>query len=255
MRVQSPCLYCWTVGFERLYKDDTRTPTDGRAGFRPRQSIWKKQESYTKELIGVGLLVIYLLNVLWGKIQNERLALSWARTFVAEGSIIQKNFALVGTGDEREGDVLTKESHACFKFYASGRRYTQALLATLDLKARQDLFSLGLYTVLSKNDTIEFTVSFSFRFCDSMIAQAILNDADMGPMVCVLASPKDLKLLLRENEDITTYAREIPVKQIPKWPLDKVNVWTESPDVFYDLMVSAKPRQEDEEYWCFRSQR
>lgn len=210
-------------GFERLHKDDTRTPTDVRAGIRPRQSIWKKQESYTKELVGIGLLVIYLLNILWGKIQNERLALSWARMFVAEGSIIQKNFALVGTGDEQEGDVLTKESHSCFKFYASGRRYTQALLATLDLKARQDLLSLGLYTVLSKNDTIDFT--------------AILNDADMGPMVCVLASPRDLRLLLRENEDITTYAREIPVKQIPKWPLDKVNVWTESPDVFYDLMV------------------
>lgn len=59
----------------------------------------------------------------------------------------------------------------------------------------------------------------------------------MAPMVCVLASPKDIKLLLRENEDIKIYAREIPVKQLPKWPKDKINVWTELPDLFYDLMV------------------
>jgi len=194
-----------------------------KPGLRPRQSIWKKQDSYTKELFGLAILVLYVLNILWGKIQNESLALAWASTFVAEGSILEKNFALIGTGESQNGDVLMKEAHDCFKFYASGRRYTQALLATIDLKGRQDLLSMAMYTVLSKTDTIDIT--------------AFLNDEDMGPMVCVLASPKHLKSLLRENEDITTYAREIPVKQIQKWPLDKVNVLTESPDMFYDLMV------------------
>ena len=64
----------------------------------------------------------------------------------------------------------------------------------------------------------------------------------MGPMVVVLASPKQLKVLLRENGDIGIYAHEIPVKQLSKWPLDKVNVWTESPDVFYDLMVCIETK-------------
>jgi len=210
-------------GFEKSQREELTLLSDVNAGLRRKQSIWKKQESYTREMIGIALLTIYLLNVLWGKIQNESLALAWARTFVAEGSIMEKNFALLGAGDAQDGDVLTKESHASFKFYASGRRYTQALLATLDLKARQDLLALALFALLSKTDTIDLT--------------AFLNDEDMGPMVCVLASPKMLKALLRENEDIKTYTREIPVKQIPKWPLDKVNVWTESPDMFYDLMV------------------
>lgn len=143
-------------GFDIQKKD---TPSEGIAmESQPsqRKSIWKKQESYKAELIGVVFIAIYLLNILWGKIQNEALALSWAQTFIAEGGVLEKNFSLLGYRDD--GEMVTKESHSCFKFYASGRRYTQSMLVSLNLKARQDLFSLLLDAFLTKKDTIDFEV-------------------------------------------------------------------------------------------------
>lgn len=44
---------------------------------------------------------------------------------VKEGGVLDRNFALLGPGDTRAGEVLLKESMHEFKLWASGRRYCQ----------------------------------------------------------------------------------------------------------------------------------
>lgn len=190
---------------------------------RRKRSIFLKQDSYKWEMLGLIALVVYLLNIYWGKRQNEAIALSWIKAFVSKGSILEKNFSMVGGVDQDE-EVLMKESCAEFKLYASGRRYCQGVLITLFLRSRQDLLSMVFHLISPRPETLEVDV--------------FMNDMDMGPMVCLLTSPKLAKSLVRENRDLDIYAREIGVKQIPNWPTEKVSVWTESPDFFYDLMVS-----------------
>jgi len=87
------------------------------------------------------------------------LALKWVRTFAGDGRVIQKNFAFLGPADGNDGEVLMKESHSCFKFYSTGRRYCHGMYAILDLRSRQDLFSLFLYTIVPRKDVLDIEVN------------------------------------------------------------------------------------------------
>eukprot|EP00210_Caulerpa_lentillifera_P009504 g9064.t1 len=218
-------------GFESesqpIGKESVRTESTG--GGKPygpvnrrKKSIFKKQESYKWEVFGLVVLLVYLANIYWGKLQNEAIALAWAKTFVSEGSLLAMNFSMLG-GVDQDKEVLLKESCAEFKFYASGRRYCQGMLITLNLRSRQDLLAWLFHLISPQPDTLDVDV--------------YMNEMDMGPMVCLLTSPKLAKGFIRENQDVEIYAREIPVKQIPRWPMERVSVWTESSDLFYDLMV------------------
>ncbi len=61
-------------------------------------------------------------------------------------------------GEERVD--LSKESASKFKYYASGRRFVEGMLVTLDLRARQDII-MGylLNMLLPQDDLIDFEVS------------------------------------------------------------------------------------------------
>ena len=146
------------AGFETVMHSSREEWTrDAKPGVSRKRSIWKKQESYTKELIALFVLVGYLVNIMFGKRLNESIAAAWTDAFASEGSILEKNFALLGVDDVEE-EMMLKETHNIFKFYASGRRYCQGLLATLDLKARQDLVSMAFSTLTAKQDTLDIDV-------------------------------------------------------------------------------------------------
>lgn len=69
--------------------------------------------------------------------------------------------ATAGTsGDGDSAEVLMKDSASEFKFYASGRRHCSSLLATLELRKRQDLL-LGyvLAPLLPHEERIDMQVS------------------------------------------------------------------------------------------------
>ena len=62
--------------------------------------------------------------------------------------IAQQFYALNESEDDKsKGQGLIKESPFVFRLYATGRRYCTGLLATLELKRRQDLFSMLLALV------------------------------------------------------------------------------------------------------------
>lgn len=192
---------------------------------RPRQkrSIFKRQEHYYYEMLAGAMLVLYAVNVFIGKQRNEAIALAWARNFVSEGAVFEKNFSLLGVGDADDGEVLLKESQSIFKFYASGRRFCDGMLATLDLRARQDFLSMLLYLVSPREDKLEIEV--------------YMQPLGMPSTVLACATQKLIRTLVKDNNDLKTYTKQIPVKQISDWPGNKLAVHTESAEVFYDLFT------------------
>jgi hypothetical protein len=58
-------------------------------------------------------------------------------------------------GSDDEGRVdLFKESASKYKYYASGRRFVDGMLVTLDLRARQDLLMGYVVNALMPQDDI-----------------------------------------------------------------------------------------------------
>ena len=89
-----------------------------------------------------------VINYFTGKREDGNLALSWAAKFAAKDPIFEKNFSLSGIGEGEDSPLLLREGQAVFKFYASGRRYCRGLLATMELKSREDLLSRIYYNMV-----------------------------------------------------------------------------------------------------------
>ena len=68
------------------------------------------------------------------------------------------NNGYAGKEDEERVDLL-RESASKFQYYASGRRFAEGMLVTLDLRARQDII-MGylLNLLLPQDDLIDFEV-------------------------------------------------------------------------------------------------
>ena len=60
----------------------------------------------------------------------------------------------MGTASEGDRALMTKEGQATFKFYASGRRFCHSLLATMQLRARQDLVMSAISAVQPAADRV-----------------------------------------------------------------------------------------------------
>eukprot|EP01025_Chloroclados_australasicus_P038228 TRINITY_DN3922_c0_g1_i1.p1 TRINITY_DN3922_c0_g1~~TRINITY_DN3922_c0_g1_i1.p1 ORF type:complete len:450 (-),score=76.47 TRINITY_DN3922_c0_g1_i1:177-1493(-) len=194
---------------------------------RARQPIFNpsQQEHWYYEILAVTCLLLYAANIWRGARENESIAIAWAKEFCMEGALMPKNFALLGPGDiDDNGEILMRESQNIYKFYASGRRCCQGLLATLNLQARQDILSLLISLAYPKDDQVEI--------------QVFMNDVSMPPMVMAAGTSKAMKQLMTEKEDLASFARKIdpPKDQLQGWPGEKLVVLTDSTQVFLDIM-------------------
>eukprot|EP00193_Tetraselmis_chui_P013432 CAMPEP_0177787980 /NCGR_PEP_ID=MMETSP0491_2-20121128/21835_1 /TAXON_ID=63592 /ORGANISM="Tetraselmis chuii, Strain PLY429" /LENGTH=457 /DNA_ID=CAMNT_0019309473 /DNA_START=276 /DNA_END=1649 /DNA_ORIENTATION=- len=188
------------------------------------------------EAAALAFLVIYVINFFIGKSKNEEIALAWANTFCTPGAIMERNFSLLGTGDTEEGEIMMKESHSLFKFYASGRRYCQGMLASLDLKRRQDLLSYLLHAVFPKDDTLEVEV--------------YMNEACMPPLVMALGHTRQAREAFRGRKDVSQYAKLVSLRdRLPKFDADHFACYSESKDVAADLLLSALDDVVVEDAW------
>ncbi|XP_042385608.1 uncharacterized protein At5g49945-like [Zingiber officinale] len=182
--------------------------------------------SYTTEIVCVSFLICFLINYFTGKRENETIALAWATKFATKDSIFEKNFSLLGTGDGKDSALLLKEGQDVFKFYASGRRYCQSLLATMEMRSRHDLISRAIDLVLSNKDVITFEVA--------------MNEESMDHVVLAVARRKLAKNMHKEERDLQRYAN--PGMNPPsgrKWIADELLVVTESKEVAGDLITDA----------------
>ncbi|RRT47007.1 hypothetical protein B296_00012574, partial [Ensete ventricosum] len=182
--------------------------------------------SYFLEIACVTFLICFAFNYFHGKRRNEGIALAWVAKFAGKDSIFDKNFGLLGTGDGNDAPLLLKEGQDVFKFYSSGRRYCQGMLATMELLSRHDLISRALHLVFSKKDTITFEV--------------VMNEDAMDHVVLALARKKTAKMMHKEERDLQRFAS--PAVAPPagrKWVADELMVVAESKEVAGDLITDV----------------
>ncbi|KAK9676412.1 hypothetical protein RND81_11G075100 [Saponaria officinalis] len=180
---------------------------------------------YTIEIICVSFLVIFLINYFTGKKENENLALAWAAKFATKDAIFEKNFSLLGVGEGDDSPLLLKEGQNVFKFYASGRRYCQGLLATMELKSRHDLISRVYNAMVPSKDEISLEV--------------YMNDESMDQVVFAVARKKMAKTMFKELPDLQRFGSVMPTPTGRKWVSDELSVVSESKEVAADLITEA----------------
>ncbi|KAL1222525.1 hypothetical protein V5N11_018898 [Cardamine amara subsp. amara] len=181
--------------------------------------------SYTVEIVCVSILIGYTLNYFIGKRENENLASAWASKFCVKDSMFEKNFSLLGVGEEEDSPLLLKEATNVFKFYASGRRYCHGLLATMELKSRHDLISRLFNSVVPCKDEISFEV--------------YMNDEAMDHIVFAMARNKAVKTMHKKLRDLQRLGEILPLPDRRKWVSEELAVISESKEVAGDLITDV----------------
>lgn len=182
-------------------------------------------KSYIVEIVCGSFLVTFVVNYFTGKRENENIALSWAAKFATRDSIFEKNFSLLGVGEGDDSPLLLKEGQNVFKFYASGRRYCQGLLATMDLKSRHDLMSRLYNMVVPCKDEISFEV--------------YMNDDAMDHIIFAVARKKAAKGMQKDLRDLQRFSGILTPPGGRKWVPEELSVISESKEVAADLITEA----------------
>ncbi|GAB2231241.1 hypothetical protein Droror1_Dr00027530 [Drosera rotundifolia] len=181
--------------------------------------------SYTIEVICVSFLVVFLINYFTGKRENENLALAWAAKFATKDTIFEKNFSLLGVGEGEDSPLLLKEGQNVFKFYASGRRFCQGVLATMELKSRHDLLARVYNMVVPCKDEICFEV--------------YMNDDAMDHVVFAVVKKKAAKGMLKEVPDLQRFTSLMNPPSGRKWVSEDLSIISESKEVAGDLITES----------------
>ena len=147
-------------------------------------------QNFPYELAALVFIVLYVVNLFIGRARNAAIALQWHD---ATRDLFASQFSALSAFADGSGAGATflKDSHSCFKFYASGRRHCAGMLATLELRARQCLFAsaLALLDPSSARDavTLEFPLD------------------ELEPLVLCLARKRDEARLRRALPDLDLY--------------------------------------------------
>ncbi|GAV86515.1 DUF1682 domain-containing protein [Cephalotus follicularis] len=203
----------------------TKTTTTTPSSPEPQSGAVSKKQSFTIEIICGTFLVIFVINYFTGKKENENIALAWAAKFATKDAIFEKNFSLLGVGEGEDSPLLLKEGQNVFKFYASGRRYCQGLLATMELKSRHDLISRIYSLIVPCKDEISFEV--------------YMNDDAMDHVVFALARKKLAKGMQKEVRDLQRFAGLVSPPSGRKWVDEQLGVVSESKEVAGDLITET----------------
>jgi hypothetical protein len=202
---------------------------------------------HKRELLFCLLASFYALNYVLGSRSNESIVLEWANRFAlpmestknGPPTIYGKNFALVGVDTkQQDSEIIFRDSQSTFKCYASGRRYVNWALTTLELVKRQDLISALVNLVMPKKD--------------KLIVEVCMNEVDMQPMVLAVVKKKVSKAFIASHKDVRKFAKVIADPQAvvsslyPKaqfvWPKRKLVVLSESRELFSDVITEAAIR-------------
>ncbi|KAK9069609.1 hypothetical protein SSX86_011513 [Deinandra increscens subsp. villosa] len=189
-------------------------------------SLAKRIRAYAIEITCVSFLIMFTINYFTGKKENETLALAWAAKFATRDTIFDKNFSLLGVSETDDSPLLLKEGQNVFKFYASGRRFCQGLVATMELKSRQDLIAKLYNMIVPCKDEITFEV--------------YMNDDAMDHVVFALAKKKAAKAMQKEVRDLQRFSSLMTsAPNGRKWVADELTVITESKEVAGDLITET----------------
>ncbi|XP_042486959.1 uncharacterized protein At5g49945-like [Macadamia integrifolia] len=207
--------------------EPTQTTTENATQSSPAEDtkptkLPAKPRSFIIEVACICFLICFVINYFTGKRANEKIALAWAAKFATKDSIFDKNFSLMGTGDGKDTPLLLKEGQSVFKFYASGRRFCQGLVATMELQSRHDLISRIYNLIVPSKDEITFEV--------------YMNDDAMDHVVFALAKKKAAKVMQKEFRDLQGYANLVSPPSNRKWVVEDLASISESREVAGDLI-------------------
>ena len=161
--------------------------------------VWYKK--YFFEIFFVGILVLYAIQFFMGQKFNKTMVGAWlARNL----DYFKEQFASIGIDSQQQdanaaksipaegetiirGAFIEQHSYNLFKFYATGRINCSYCLVTLELKRRQDLFTMTTFNLLwPELDRISYEIPLSF--------------SDAFPCVFVIVKRNEMKLLLENNK-------------------------------------------------------
>jgi hypothetical protein len=168
---------------------------------QPVQDTQDRQLTFSLyEFIMMGFLILFLINCLIGKQRNQSLCQRWYDT---NRHFFEENYAHIGVNTEyntKTSVAILKESYNNFKFYASGRVFTNWMLVHLNLKKRQDLLS-------------SLTSIFLFNDKDRLIYEASISpNMDELPLVLCICKRKDVKHMKKSYSDINFFTKSYDPK-------------------------------------------
>lgn len=215
-----------TSGISNTAEDSKLADKSSDPNASPKSENVKGSSSFMIEIVCGSFLIMFAFNYFIGKRENENLALAWAAQFATKDSIIEKNFSLLGVGEGGDdAPLLLKEGQTVFKFYASGRRYCQGLLAKMELKSRHDLISRIYNMIVPTRDEISFEV--------------YMNDEAMDQVVFAMAKKKAAKAMQKDVRDLQRFAGLVSPPTGRKWVAEELAVISESKEVAGDLITEA----------------
>lgn len=178
---------------------------------------------FIPEMLLAAFLAAYAANYVYGRRENERLALAWQRQFAEPGGVFEKNFSLLGTGDGGDDEPLQiKEGQNVFKMYASGRRFCDGVLVTMDLNFRHDLLSVLWYLVVPRQDEITVEVH--------------MSEEAMDPFVLAVTRRRGAKAYLKEHRDLKDLAQILDFSARRQWPADELGVIGDSREAANEIL-------------------
>ena len=136
---------------------------------------------YLYEFSMGSFLLIFILNVLYGKKKNKKIAFKW---YYQNKDFFINNYAHIGTEREfnpKKTDNLIYESYNEYKFFSSGRIYINWMLVDILLKRRQDLLSM-------------LSGMFLFPEKDKIMYESVIIPQNEIPFVFCICKKKMLKL-------------------------------------------------------------
>jgi len=177
---------------------------------------------------------------------HQSIVLQWANEFglplestkSGPPTIYGKNFALVGLSNKTSSsEIIYRESQHTFKCYASGRRYVNGMLTTLELCKRQDLLSRVVGLVMPQSDRL--------------VVEVDMSEGSMPPLVLAVVKKKSSKDFVTSHKDVRKFAKVVSdpqqalsskAQQNFVWPKKKLVVLSESKDLFTDLVTETAMR-------------
>ncbi|KAL7078349.1 hypothetical protein ACQ4LE_002417 [Meloidogyne hapla] len=150
--------------------------------------------SYQIESIALVVIIIYVLNYLYGKTRNYSIALKW---FSDNREKLEQQFALVGddgtSTEEMEGHLI-RETEFSYTVWSTGRTGCKGMLTQIKLRKRQDLLGILLNIVRPQLDRVVHKID--------------MDPGEMDSFVLIFGQRKSVLRAVKEMHDLSAYVTE-----------------------------------------------
>jgi len=180
------------LSFTQATEEAPETPKEPSSGFS------EIQNNFLVEVIMINIILMFAVNYFIGKKKNDSIAASWMQRI---RPLLVNNFSHIGVGQQQgDGGVLREANHV-FKYYASGRYNCGYFLATLELTARQDIFTTLFWNYLIREGD-KFTIEIPVKM------------ANPAPVVFALVKSSQARNTRNNLEDLKTFTKPINIKEL-----------------------------------------